>query len=105
MLPGVAVAIGIDVKKVSKAIPLCRVVKNVVVGCIAGAKDEAEHDSAGVARGGVVPHIVACTDEHQDAEYRVAGVVIAQSVVIGGNSSGNGGAEDFSKRKTVSQGK
>ena len=80
MLPGVAVAIGIDVKEVSKAIPLCRVVKNVVVGCIAGAKDEAEHDSC----------IFGCS---------------AWSWPVRDNSSSNGGAEDFSKRKTVSQGK
>src|SRR5579864_2418140 len=78
VLPGVAAAVGVVVLQVNHCIVLRRVVGDVIFP-IAGE----DQDSDLVAAGSIVPHIIACTNEDHDAAKSTAGVVIAESAVIG----------------------
>lgn len=77
--PRVAAAIGVGVLQIERRIALCRVMPNVVVRA-------ADGDAiVPIVVGNVVPHIIAVSDEQQQAIAIcvVAGIVVTESVVIG----------------------
>jgi hypothetical protein len=81
VLPGVAVAIGVPVIQIEICIVLCRVVFD---GIVRSRVRRYRNSGVTVSRSGISVHVIARSREEQQAiRPIVAGVIVAETVVIG----------------------